>query len=137
MKKLKLDFVDRVKLTGGGTDLGGVLGLARGYTAKMYVCRELYDLIRFSEMETKQMQITPGLNGRSLFAPPNGVPDFGLKDITIEDLWAKVLLDELEAFGEYDLTDFAPASWRERLIGRLKVGGESVTLQGKKKSREG
>jgi hypothetical protein len=135
MKQLTLDFVDRVKLTGGGIDLGGVLGLTHGNTAKMYVCRELYDLIRFSEAETKQMEITPGGNGRSLFAAPKGVPDFGMKEITIEDLWARVLLDELETFGEYDMTDFAPGSWRGRLIDRLKVGGDAVAApkQGKKK----
>jgi hypothetical protein len=81
------------------------------------------------------MEITPGGNGRSLFAAPKGVPDFGMKEITIEDLWARVLLDELETFSEYDMTDFAPGSWRSRLVDRLKVGGDAVSApkQGKKK----
>ena len=110
MKQLTLDFVDRVKLTGGGIDLGGVLGLTHGNTAKMYVCRELYDLIRFSETETKQMEITPGGNGRSLFAAPRDVPDFGMKEITIEDLWARVLLDE----AEHAAVNYKTLAWRLR-----------------------
>jgi hypothetical protein len=134
MKQITLDFVDRIKLAGAGAAVGGVLGLARGGTAKMSVCIKLYETIRFSEEESTQMTIVPGPNGQTFFTPPVDKPDFGLKQITIEDLWATVLIQELDAFPDYALADFQPGSWRERLLERLKVGGDAVAApKGKRK----
>jgi len=96
MKSLELPFATRVRLT-------GILATAVGLPlAVMNSLGDIYDLVRFSEDELKQIKIEDQGNGKSLFSTLDTFPP---KKIEIEDIAAKHLDGYLENNNVFSIAD--------------------------------
>jgi len=98
MKNLTLTFVQRLKAA-------NILGLASGNLEKIQPLSTALEVIRFTEEETKQIKITPNGGGIVAYEPP--APEFGMKDVSLEDAHAAAVLRELDAFQGYQVADVA------------------------------
>ena len=97
MTTIKLNFINRVKLT-------GILSAARGGEGgfdKLHALLKVYEAVRFTEAELAQLKVTDlggGTVNYQIIDTESSVTDFGAKDVAIEDQQAKWLARELDAW---------------------------------------
>jgi hypothetical protein len=110
MKNLNLNFVSRFNLT-------AILSQVEGNLGKLSALQSIFEKIRFTEDEAKQVLVTPQENGTATYSIPENQPDFGKLDISIEDSQAGFLLAEIENWQRFKMSDLG---WVEKLKSELK-----------------
>jgi hypothetical protein len=101
MKTLTLDFAQRIGLM-------TFLGVQEGSLAKLNALGRVYDLVRLSDAEMRQVKVTDLGNGTSTLAPPS--PDFGRIEAHIEDADAAIVVSALDAAHGLRMADRAWAN---------------------------
>jgi hypothetical protein len=96
MKNLELTFAQRIGLTNFLAEATGPLG-------KMVAMQRIYESVRFSEDEMKQIKTKDLGNGLTGFEQPS--PTFGQIKTQIEDGDAAVLRQEIDAHQRFRLAD--------------------------------
>jgi len=109
MKTIECDFITRFKLS-------GILDQVDGSLGKMKALGAVFDKVRFTEDEAKEIT-TKQVGDSVTFSTPEGHADFGRIEIEIEDGQAEFLLKELEGWQHFRISDL---TWVEQLKTLLK-----------------
>ena len=122
MKNLKLTFAHRLGLT-------NFLASAKGPLATMSALQRIYDAVRLTDDEHRQIKFSDNGDGTSAVgAPP---PPFGNIETQVEDSDAGVLLAEIDAFRSWGLLDLL---WVNQV--KQQLAAESVpAAAGKRKGK--
>ncbi len=116
MITIKLNFINRVKLT-------GILSAARGGDGgfeKLHCLLKVFDAVRFTEAEQQQMKISDlggGVAHYQITDPATSGPDFAAKSAKLEDAQAKWLLKELDGWVPHATID--DLQWLDPLLAQL------------------
>lgn len=108
MKNISLDFTSRLRLS-------NILATATGHLGKMSALQQVFERIKFTEPEFKQIKVVDLGNGMYNNIPPT--PEFGSKKFEVEDAVASVLLQELESHQHFTMMDIP---WVEAIKVQLK-----------------
>jgi hypothetical protein len=98
MKNLSLDFPQRLRL-------GNFLAQTSGALGKIAALGRIYEAVRFSDEEWRQIRVQDLGNGTSNVEPPS--PEFGRLETQLEDSDCPVLLQDLDSHQGFHLTDVA------------------------------
>ncbi|HXS93192.1 MAG TPA: hypothetical protein VN736_01235 [Candidatus Limnocylindrales bacterium] len=96
MKAINVRFAERF-------GLANFVGQTSGTLAKLSAMQRIYDAVRFNESEMAQVKVTDLGNGLSNVAPPSD--SFGEKTIELEDGDAQMLLQEIEGYQRFTMSD--------------------------------
>jgi hypothetical protein len=118
MKNLNLNFAQRLNVTNFLASVTGPLG-------KMSALQHVYEAVRFTDEEMRQVKMTDLGNGMSSFEPPS-IPDFGHLEVQIEDADASVLQQQFDSHQQFRIADMV---W----VGEIKKQLAATSVTAKKK----
>ncbi len=115
MKNLNVNFAQRLSL-------GNFLALATGPLGKMASLQRVYEAVRFSDADMRQIKVTDLGNGMSTFQPPS--PEFGTLEVQVEDADATILHQEIDSCQQFRIADLGWVNSIKEQLAAPSVAGK-------------